>query len=220
MFFKKVEKKERRIFRDIYVAIWDFWTSPTGAFILAVSAMALGYYQFYVSRPILRYDISTVKIISSVNNNDFGVKVKDKSYQDLYLTKVYLFNEGEQALSGSDVSKIDHDPIRIVIPKDLKLVHYNIDNDETSSAISATIETYDGNLVLNFDFLNPDYQYVVNLLHENSSDDVKILGSALNVNQITREIYSKRLRHIFLWVLGALYILLIARYVVNKLRRH
>ncbi len=218
MFFKKVEKEERRIFRDVYVAVWDFWTSPTGAFILAVSAMALGYYQFYVSRPILRYDTNTIKVISSLNNNEFGVSVKDKSYQDLYLTKVYLFNEGEQALSGEDVSKIDHDPIRIVIPKDLKLVHYNIDNEETTSAITANLILYNRNLVLKFDFLNPDYQYVVNLLHENNSDDIKILGSALNVNQVTKELYNKTLKHILLWGLGGLYILLIARYVMKKLK--
>ena len=218
MFFKKVEKEERRIFRDVYVAVWDFWTSPTGAFILAVSAMALGYYQFYVSRPILRYDTNTIKVISSLNNNEFGVSVKDKSYQDLYLTKVYLFNEGEQALSGEDVSKIDHDPIRIVIPKDLKLVHYNIDNEETTSAITANLILYNGNLVLKFDFLNPDYQYVVNLLHENNSDDIKILGSALNVNQVTKEFYNKTLKHILLWGLGGLYILLVARYVMKKLK--
>ena len=107
---------------------------------------------------------------------------------------------------------------RLVIPKDLKLVHYNIDNEETTSAITANLIPYNGNLVLKFDFLNPDYQYVVNLLHENNSDDIKILGSALNVNQVTKELYNKTLKHILLWGLGGLYILLIARYVMKKLK--
>lgn len=104
MFTHQEKVKERRFFRDTFESIWNFWTSPTGAFILAVSAIALGYYQFYISRPILRYETNTVKLISSSNTNEYAVDVKGKKYKDLYLTKVYLYNQGEQALSGTDVS--------------------------------------------------------------------------------------------------------------------
>ena len=86
MFESKVKKEEKRIVRDVVIAMWNFWTSPTGAFILAVSAMGLGYYQFYVSRPILRYDYNTVKLISSSNANDYQVIVGDEKFDDLYLT--------------------------------------------------------------------------------------------------------------------------------------
>ena len=122
-------------FRYAARAFWNFWTSPTGAFILAVSAIALGYYQFYVSRPILRYQTNTVKLISSNNTNEYAVDVKGKKYKDLYLTKVYLYNQGEQALSGTDVSHIGHDPIRIEVPKDAMMQHYNLDNDETNTNV-------------------------------------------------------------------------------------
>lgn len=219
---KKIEEheeqvKERRILRETIESIWNFWTSPTGAFILAVSAMALGYYQFYISRPILRYDTQMVKLISSSNNNDYAVDVKGKKYQDLYLTKVYLYNQGEQALSGGDVSHIGHDPIRIAVPKSAHMQHFNLDNDETTSAITAKIEPYGDDLILNFDFLNPDYQYVVNILHENPSNDIIVTGSALNVNEITRAISDKELKTWLIWGLSLLYILLIIRYVSKKL---
>jgi len=222
MFVKREiqEVKERRKIRDILKSIWNFWTSPEGAFILAVSAMALGYYQFYISRPILRYDTVTTKLISSANSNNYTVDVMGKKYQDLYLTKVYLYNQGEQALSGADVSRIGHDPIRIKVPKKAKVQHFNLDNEETTSSISAEIVPYGDDLVLNFDFLNPDYQYVVNLLHEVPVDDIEVTGSALNVSQITRAISGRELKDYLIWGLGGLYFLLIVYYVARKWHRH
>ena len=213
-------KKETGFFSRWIKYFWAFWTSPTGAFILAVSAIALGYYQFYISRPILRYETKTVKLISSGNNNEYAVDVRGKRYKDLYLTKVYLYNQGEQALSGTDVSHIGRDPIRIEIPEDAKMQHFNLDNDETTNAISAKIIPYGENLVLNFDFLNPDYQYVVNILHENPTDKIRVKGSALNVNHITRAISDRELKTWLILGLGALYLLLIIRYVVRKLIKH
>lgn len=220
MLTRHQKAKERRFFKDVIKDIWFFWTSPTGAFILAVSAMSLGYYQFYISRPILRYSTNTTKILSSNNKNEYSINIKGKNYKDMYLTKVYLYNQGTQALSGSDVSHIKHDPIRIVIPKEAQLQHYNIDNDETTQAITTTLTPYNNNLILGFDFLNPDYQYVVNILHTNPTDNIKITGSALNVNKITQAIDDKELKLWLIWGLSLLYILLIIRYIIKKIKLH
>ena len=219
MFNNKVKTEEKRIVRDVVRMMWEFWTSPTGAFILAVSAMGLGYYQFYVSRPILRYDYNTVKLISSSNTNDYQVMVGDEKFDDLYLTKVYLYNMGREALAGEDVSRIGKDPIRIEVPKSVGMKHYNIDNEETTKAITAEILPKGEALILNFDFLNPEYQYVVNILHTNQSDDIAIKGSALNVNEIKRSISGSELKRWLLWGLGFLYVFLIIRYVIKKLKR-
>ena len=215
MFESKVKKEEKILLRDVVRAMWEFWTSPTGAFILAVSAMGLGYYQFYVSRPILRYDLKTVKLISSSNTNDYVVDVKGKKYKDLYLTKVYLFNMGREALSGVDVSHISRDPIRIIVPKNAGMQHYNLDNEETTEAITAKIlPRGDEELVLDFDFLNPEYQYVVNILHTNQNDEIMIKGSALNVNEIKKVVSAKELKSWMLWGFGGVYLLLILRYAI------
>ena len=218
MFTKSEKVKEKRLIRDVLKSVWNFWTSPEGAFILAVSAMALGYYQFYISRPILRYDTNTIKLISSSNSNNYTVDILGKKYQDLYLTKVYLYNQGEQALSGSDVSRIGHDPIRIEVPDEAKLQHYNLDNEETTASITAEIVPYGKDIVLTFDFLNPDYQYVVNLLHEAPSDNIIVTGSALNVSEITRAISGREFKDLLIWGLGTLYVLLIMWYIFKKWR--
>lgn len=216
MFENRVKKEEKRIVRDVIKIIWRFWTSPTGGVILALSAIAIGYYQFYISRPILRYDLNTVKLISSQNTNDYAVVVGEKKYQDLYLTKVYLYNMGKEALSGLDVSHVGRDPIRIEIPKEAGMQHFNIDNEETTKAISAEIVPYGEDLVLNFDFLNPEYQYVVNILHTNLSDGIKVSGSALNVNSIKRAISGRELKHLLIYGLGLIYVVLILRYIIKK----
>lgn len=218
MFTKSEKVKEKRLIRDVLKSVWNFWTSPEGAFILAVSAMALGYYQFYISRPILRYNTNTIKLISSSNSNNYTVDILGKKYQDLYLTKVYLYNQGKQALSGSDVSRIGHDPIRIEVPDEAKLQHFNLDNEETTASITAEILPYGKDIVLTFDFLNPDYQYVVNLLHEAPSDNIIVTGSALNVSEITRAISGRELKDLLIWGLGTLYVLLIMWYIFKKWR--
>lgn len=204
-----------RDWKAVVSAVWNFWTSKTGAFILAVSGIAVGYYIFYISRPILKYETEKVTFISSQNDNAYSVKVKGQEYQDLYLTRIYLNNKGAMALSGNDVSKIGHDPIRIVIPKDAKMVHYTLDNTATSHAITARLEKIDGNLVIKFDYLNPDYQIAASILHENPDAEFEVTGSALNVNEITREWSDRQVKFWGLWSLGILYFILLLFYIYN-----
>ena len=212
---KFIPARNQNFIKRFFFSMWNFWTSKTGAFILAVSAIALGYYQFYISRPILKYDTQTVNFISSNNDNDYKITVKGTEYDNLYLTKVSLYNRGQLALSGDDVSKTGHDPIRIVIPKDANVRHFSIDKNDTTEAITAKIIPDNNNLILQFDYLNPDYQITANLLHEAPNPDFKITGSALNVNEITREWDAKTIKFWGLWSLGILYFVLVLFYLYN-----
>lgn len=166
--------------------LWEFFTSKTGAFIIGVGAIVIGMYQFYISKPILEYEAEHTNIISAADVSDLKVTVKEKEYKDMYLTTLTLLNTGSQALDGEDVSKIGHDPIRIIVPKDAHLVAYNINNKQTSQAVSAKLVAYEGDIVIDFDYLNPDNQIAINLLHEKESDKFEIVGSAVNVNNISK----------------------------------
>lgn len=203
-------------FRYAARAFWNFWTSQTGAFIIGVSAIVLAWYLAYINNPILKYDTQSVSFISSANENQYKVTVRGKEYKDLYQTKVYLRNYGQQALSGRDVSKPGHDPIRIVVPEEAGMVHFVLDNTETTEAITASLTEQEGELLINFDLLNPEYQIAVAVLHEKPTTGIEIKGSALNVNEITREWDGRDLRFWGLWGLGLLYGLLVVFYV----RRH
>ena len=61
---------------------------------------------------------------------------------------------------------------------------------------------------------------MVNILHENPTAGIKVAGSALNVNKITKAISDRELKMWLIWGLGALYLLLIIRYVMKKLVKH
>lgn len=168
--------------------IWDFLTSKTGGFIIGISAILIGSYQFYINRPILRYSSTTSNLVSSQNDVNPKLKVNDQEFSDLYVTKIILNNDGALALSGADVSKIGHDPIRIHVPKGAKVVHYSVDNLLTSEAVSSNVQTLDnGDILIKFDFLNPDNMIGITLLHENADEEFYVTGSAVNVNRITKE---------------------------------
>ena len=80
-------------------ALWNFLTSPTGAFLIAVSAILIGYYQFYISRPILKYTTETTEISSASGSDDFKIHINGKDYPKLYKTAVTLSNTMTMALS-------------------------------------------------------------------------------------------------------------------------
>lgn len=194
---------------------WDFWTSKTGAFLIGISAILVGSYQFYINKPILKYTTNTNNVISSNNKNDFKIIVKSQEYDNIYQTNVTLINTGEQALAGTDVSKIGHDPIRVVVPKDAGILHYTIDNNQTSQAVSGSLKELDGNIIINFDFLNPGNEITVTILHKNNVSGFKIVGSAVNVNEITEAWSERQILRAISGGLGVLCLLLL----LNVLRR-
>ena len=162
----------------------EFFFSAEGAFAIGVTGLILGYYFYYINRPILEYETKTGKIISS--NNDTGIKitVDGKDYDNLYLTNVVLKNTGGTGLSGKDVSPLHDDPVRIVFPPQNKIVGYHIDNNMTSDEISGTLIPSDNEVVIQFNYINPDSQITVNIVHEENSGDFKMKGNALNVSSI------------------------------------
>lgn len=152
---------------------------------LAVSAILIGYYQFYLSRPILEYTSLTSKIISS-SKRGLQLHIDGKGYANLYKSVVTLTNTGEEALSGDDVSPLGHDPIRIPIPPRVKILYYDINNDVTSSDVVARLEPEDHAIVIRFAYLNPNNSIGVDLYSEQDYSRYKVTGSAAGVNQITQ----------------------------------
>lgn len=204
--------------KDFLQSIWNFLISQTGTFLIGISAIAVGTYQFYINKPILKYQTAVTNIVSSVNDNEIKVTVREKEYKDLYQTTVILTNTGEQALAGEDVSKIGRDPIRIVIPPHIKIVSYVLDKNQTSSAVSIKLIPIKNAIVLDFDFLNPGSQIAVTLLHEDPNAVFTIRGSALNVTSIGRKWNKTEERIFIISLVAAFYIFFIAAYVLRHLK--
>ncbi|MBP3545838.1 MAG: hypothetical protein J6K16_01745 [Alphaproteobacteria bacterium] len=183
--------------------LWNFLTSSTMAFMLAVSAILIGYYQFYLSRPILEYTSSTDKVISSTEEDGIHIHINGIDYKNIYKSVVTLTNSGEEALSGNDVSPIGHDPIRIPIPAQIKVIYYNVDYENTSPDVSVKLENINNSIIIKFSFLNPGNSISVNLFSEQNYSQFKIIGSAAGVNEINQTLNHKQAQKImFLGILG------------------
>lgn len=147
------------------------------AFMLAVSAILIGYYQFYLSRPILEYSSLTDRLISSAGNKDMHMRINGKKYTNVYKSVITLTNSDEAALSEGDASPENHAPIRIPIPPQVKVLYYNIDSENTSPDVAAKLEKNDNDILIKFSYLNPGNSLAVDLFSEQDYDQYKITGS-------------------------------------------
>ncbi len=203
--------------KKFFNKLWGFLISNVGAFFIGFSALLIGIYQFYINRPIIEYDTQSHSFISSQNDNKFKVVVEDKEYDNLYQTVVIMQNNGQQPLSGSDVSHLGHDPIRIIVPPEAEMVHYTLDKPLTSTAVDVSLKEYKDSIVITFDFLNPGDQIAVTILHKKSDGVFRIVGSALGVTGISHVMTERQILWIVVAVFVGIYILtLILSYLDRK----
>lgn len=202
--------------KKFFNKLWNFLTSNVGAFFIGFSALIIGVYQFYINRPIIEYDTVSHSFISSQNDNKFKVLVENKEYDNLYQTVVIMQNNGQQPLAGSDVSRIGHDPIRIIVPEKAQMVHFTLDKPQTSPAVDAELKEYRGNIIITFDFLNPGDQIAVTILHKEPSDGFRITGSALGVTGISHVLTERQILWIVVSALAGIYILTIILSILDR----
>ena len=107
-------------------------------------------------------------------------------------------------MSGNDVSPIGHDPIRIPIPAQIKVLYYNVDYENTSPDVSVKLENADEAIIIKSSFLNPGNSIAINLYSEQNYDQFKIIGSAAGVNQINQSLNHKQTQKAFVLVIAGL----------------
>lgn len=202
--------------KKFFNKLWGFLISNVGAFFIGFSALIIGVYQFYINRPIIEYDTQSHSFISSQNDNKFKVMVENKEYDNLYQTVVIMQNNGQQPLAGSDVSRIGHDPIRIIVPKKAEMVHYTLDKPLTSTAVAASLKEYRGDIIITFDFLNPGDQIAVTILHEKPADGFRVTGSALGVTGISHVLTERQILWIVVSILAGIYILTLVLSILDR----
>jgi hypothetical protein len=196
--------------------LWSFLISNVGAFVIGFSALLIAVYQYALNRPILSYDAVTHNVISSLNDNRFKVMIENKEYDDLFQTVVILKNTGQQPLDGKDVSKIGHDPIRIILPKAAKTVHFTLDKTLTSDNVSVQLTPYKNDIVILFDYLNPGDQIAVTILHREPSDSFRVVGSALGLKTISHVLTDRQILYLVVYALIGLYVLTVFLGILDK----
>ena len=194
----------------------EFFFSAEGAFVVGVTGLVLAYYFYYINKPILEYDTNTTKIVSDSNESGIVVQVNGKEYQNLYMTSVVLQNSGGVGLSGKDVSPVGDEPVRIIFPPKNKIVAYHIDNDKTSDEISSKLIPSDNELIIEFNYINPDSKITVNIVHEENAADFLMKGNALNVDNISPKSEVNKFNYLCWGALAILFLLMYALYVYRR----
>ena len=194
----------------------EFFFSAEGAFVIGVTGLVLAYYFYYINKPILEYDTKTTKIVSDSNETGIVVKVNGKEYKNLYLTSVILENSGGVGLSGKDVSPVGDDPVRIIFPQNNKIVSYHIDNNQTSDEISSKLLPAENELIIEFNYINPDSRITVNIVHEENIADFKMRGNALNVGNISPKNDINKCNYLCWGILGIFYLLMYLLYAYRR----
>jgi len=194
----------------------EFFFSAEGAFVIGVTGLLLGYYFYYINKPILEYDTKTTKIISDNNETGIVVQVNGQEYKNLYMTSVVLKNSGGLGLSGKDVSPVGDDPVRIIFPENNKIVAYHIDNNQTSDEISSKLLPAKNELIIEFNYINPDSQITVNVVHEKNAADFIMKGNALNVGNISPKSDVNKFNCLCWGALVILYLLMYALYAYRR----
>lgn len=165
------------------------------------------WYTIYYNSPRLRYTSMTQLYVSKNNldgvSQSINIELGGKKYNDLYITTVEIENIGGTALGGEDISPVD--PIRIVVSKEIIPI-LPFKNITTSKDVQLKLIQKNKDMVLNFNYLNPDSKIVVSFFHENflNEGSIKIIGSAKNLGKIKEKMSSRTELQLKLFAWGVL----------------
>jgi len=169
--------------------------------VLAI-AVCVGASHYY--KPRLRYEISTNTFVTSENlsdevKNSFKVIIGNKEYTDLYITKVELTNTGAESLDGSKISS--NDPIRIISPYEVENLVVFVDTFTSSKDVVCKIIKKDKDIIIPFNYINPDGHISISILHNERIDSQKesiyLTGSAMGLGEIKHKFTEQQALHYF-----------------------
>jgi hypothetical protein len=98
---------------------------------------------------------------------DLSIRFKNKPVQNLCLTTVYIWNEGGESIRQEDVAISD--PLRILMPQDVELLHVEITNITTiAGGFRLDPVRTDGSIPISFDHVDKRQGCEVSVLHTQS----------------------------------------------------
>ena len=151
------------------------------------------YYNFF-EKPSLVYSTQSTKISVpdfKTSKHTLKILVDDEVVQDVFITTLILENNSPTVLERSlDEEK---DPIMIV-GNDIEFAH--IDHSKTTKTSYVSLIEKPHGLLVNFDFLNPNDQIYINLIHKQKNQDFKIKGSFKGITEVKKKTVFSLLEYI------------------------
>ena len=199
-----------------------------GGWFTFIIPIGLTIYLYYIDSPYLQYDSWTQTFVSKERlgnelSKSFEVTLDGKKYDKLYLSTIVIENTGWKAIDGKDVSPLDADPIRVVIPQGIK-PFLPFKNELTSKSVHLETILREQEILIKFNYLNPSDRIAISFLHEDAPDnflknDMKVTGSAKNLGPIkekpsyTSQLYTK------MGILTVIYLMICFVFMVFRIKK-
>ncbi|PWF62803.1 hypothetical protein CBX96_14330 [Shewanella sp. BC20] len=152
-----------------------------GSFSLAVLGIVLAVVFYFKAQKNKTpcFEKSSNTIIEGLHNSLDGLEVRYKgSVQErITVTKLAFWNDGKETIDKSDL--VERDPVRVYIPEGVDVLDIQIISvsEESNSVSVQKIEEISNTYRLNFDFLDYEEYFVVQVIHNGSSSvPIKIEG--------------------------------------------
>ena len=187
-----------------------------GGWFTFIIPIGLTIYLYYIDSPYLQYASWTQTFVSKERlgnelSKSFEFTLDGKKYDKLYLSTIVIENTGWKAIDGKDVSPLDADPIRIVIPQGIK-PFLPFKNELTSKSVHLETILREQEILIKFNYLNPSDRISISFLHEEAPEDflrsnVKVTGSAKNLSPIKEKPSYKRQLYLKMGALTLVYLI-------------
>lgn len=158
--------------------------------IIGVIGIIIAIFFWIRSRKFKRvaYLLRTFKITEKKNEiPKLRVMYGNEIVENLSLSRIAVFNDGNQVIDISDMSK--KDPLRIVIPKDFRILDarlFYVRNEANNFSLEISREENAARII--FDYMNGGDGCVVEIFYDSTvSDDITVRGSFKGIRKIDKK---------------------------------
>lgn len=154
--------------------------------ILSVLSILISYYLYYKSKKKRqpKYSIRSVNVLSNSIQKLGEIKVsyKNKTVESLTVTKVVIWNAGNDTLNFSDMTTIDR--LRIEPSNGIEIFNAELTH-QSNSTNNMHIISQDNIVDIQFDYLDQNQGGVIKIIHSGKmSSDLNIKGTFKNSGEI------------------------------------
>ncbi len=152
------------------------WTALA---IIAILGIILTFYFALRGRKIrkISFDKSSYTIVGNINEElkDLEIKYDNKIIDSLSITKIAIWNDGNQKLEETDFASSK--PLAIEAPYDCKILNSSIIiSSEEANSFSIDMDNEKNMIFINFEYIDPKEGIIVQVLHTGNYENLKLVG--------------------------------------------
>lgn len=136
----------------------------------------------------LAYLVKTTRITEKQERiPKFKIMYENKNIEAFSLSRIALFNDGNEVIDSSIMSK--KDPLRIIISESFQILDMNLFYIKNEANDFSLVRNEKGNVTeISFDYMNEGDGCIVEIFHDGATlDDISVVGSFKGIKGINRK---------------------------------